>query len=80
MAAPTRSTKPRGRTSTTLLDFALCDVDGQPCAVVATSEDENATSEEDAKPGRLPPFEESMLIRCLLGYKSGPWWYEEVIG
>ena len=66
------------RTSTPLLDFALCDVDGQPCAVVAISKDENATSEEDAKPGELPPFKEGMLIKRILGYESGPWWYEVV--
>ena len=65
------------RTSTPLLDFALCDVDGQPCAVVAISKDANATSDEDAKPGEL--FKEGMLIKRILGYESGPWWYE-VIG
>lgn len=64
------------RTSSMLINFPLCDVDGDILVVVAISCDEKATSEEDAKPGDLPPFKEGMIIRDILGYKSGPWWYE----
>lgn len=66
------------RTSTPLLDFATCAVDGKIRPVVFISTDPNATSEEDAKHGELPPFKEGMLIKRLLGYDSGPWWYEVV--
>ncbi len=64
------------RTSSMLVHFPLCDVDGEICVVVAISRDEKATSDEDAKPGDLPPFKEGMIIRDTLGYESGPWWYE----
>lgn len=58
------------------INVYACIVKDTILPVVSICTDEDAESEEDARPQDLPPKYAAQRLQKQLGYKGGPWWFE----